>query len=211
MGCVSVPLRRYGGSVLHEVGHRNSERDLATLVGGVGSGVPGMVFHSAFVANFPNRARRRFGRLTRFTTSVGFRQLNYFTCSPRRSAGTTRVPSRVSRRVGRGHTSVVVRRRRRIVTRCYRDLINGRVRILIRNFSGLTRYFFNEDCTSTPRISNYMFFAYSNRGPGTKSFIGIHMASCANYSPMNRFINGVSWITGELDGFVVFGFRERVG
>lgn len=135
MGCVSVPVRRYGSSVLEHVGHHNSGRRLATLVAGVERGVPSIILHAALVANFPNRARRRFSRLSRFIGRVGFSELNYFTCSRRRKAPTTRFPSRISRRVEGGHNRVVVRRRCGVFRGLGRSGVNGAVHYIIRNCS----------------------------------------------------------------------------
>ncbi len=133
VGCLSVPVRRTGTSVLGGVGHGKDGTSLSTLVGGVETGVPRVALEAALVANFPSRARRRFARLYRFMGRAHFSHLNYFTCSPRRSAITTRVRSRVSRRAGISHTRGVVRVRVNVTLGGGRRGVNDVARIVVRN------------------------------------------------------------------------------
>lgn len=93
---------------------------------------PGPTLAASIVIKFPKRARRRFGRSCSFISDVSFCRARVFGCSHHRKAGTTIVPSRMSRRVGTGEDTRLVRLNRGGHTTCRRDFRKGRIRILIR-------------------------------------------------------------------------------
>lgn len=181
--CVSVPLRRYDGSILGTVGEANSCSRLGTLVRGVETGVPNLSLHAALVINFPNRASRRFRRLYGFIGRVGFSGVNYFGFSPRRNAPTCSVPGRIRRSIGSEHRRILNSVRCAMARGTGGDQVNGVCGAVIssRRNSGCV----NEDCLSSPRVSDNVVFASPHR-LRTNSFIGIGVASCSKCSLVKR-------------------------
>lgn len=168
-----------------EVKEEAARTRLIRVMGGLHHRVPSVILHAALVSKFPKRARRSRRRLVNFISRVRFSHLKMFACSPRRSAPTTAVPSRITRRIGRSEHSRVVRLRRRVSCSGKASHVKRRLLIVVRKGITSRDTCVNEACKSTPGISNCVFIR-AKRLLVAKSFTGMHIANTLRCSLVKR-------------------------